>query len=79
MSVIKNDGGPAFPQTLTDNQGRMDTAHDYGLSGMTLRDYFASAALTAIIQKLKIHEDRQNEYAAFAYEIADQMIQQRSK
>jgi hypothetical protein len=29
----KSDGGPAFPQTLTDNHGQMDAAFDYELSG----------------------------------------------
>jgi len=36
-----DDGGPAFPQSLVDNQGRIDTSIDYGKGGMSLRDHFA--------------------------------------
>jgi len=47
--------------------------------GMTLRDYFAAAALPAVIRELRIHEDRQNEFAVVAYEIADSMLAEREK
>jgi hypothetical protein len=36
-----NDGGPAFPT--------MDPNEHYRLMGMTLRDYFAAAALKGIL------------------------------
>jgi hypothetical protein len=36
-----NDGGPAFPRSATD--------HCHSQEGMTLRDYFAAAALQGIL------------------------------
>ena len=41
MSQLINDGGPAFPT--------MDPNEHYRLMGMTLRDYFAAAALQGIL------------------------------
>ena len=41
MSQPINDGGPAFPT--------MDPNEHYRLMGMTLRDYFAAAALQGIL------------------------------
>ncbi len=41
MSQPINDGGPAFPT--------MDPNEHYRLMGMTLRDYFAAAALKGIL------------------------------
>ena len=41
MSQPINDGGPAFPT--------MDPNEHYRLMGMTLRDYFAAAALQGLL------------------------------
>lgn len=46
------DGGPAFPQgPWEDAEGNVETANP----GMTLRDYFAAAALPAFIARLDIN------------------------
>lgn len=42
----RNDGGSAFPSS------DLDPLH--GVSGMTLRDYFAAQAMAAIIAKLSL-------------------------
>jgi len=59
-----NDGGPAFPT--------MDPNEHYRLMGMTLRDYFAAAA----INEVGWHNDI-NKSAAMAYAIADAMLKAR--
>ena len=57
MSI--NDGGPAFP--FQDGYGRV--------SGMTLRDWFASQAM----REVGWHSDK-DKSARLAYEIADAML-----
>jgi hypothetical protein len=42
-----NDGGPAFPLPVNDEQCR--ARFDSGYGGMTLRDYFAAHAMAALI------------------------------
>ena len=48
MSEPINDGGPAFPQAQCQRCGIDHQAHSELDSGMTLRDYFAAKAMTAI-------------------------------
>lgn len=67
----KNDGGAAFPQSV------------YGQwapeGGMTLRDYFAAKAMQGILCSGKgIHSD-QFMLSRDAYEVADAMLEARSK
>lgn len=48
MAVERDDGGPAFPQTLTPNGNPIgDEIADAG--GLSIRDYFAAKAMAAII------------------------------
>ena len=63
-----NDGGPAFPNVPSDPQySNWDT-------GMTLRDYFAAAAL----QGMNLNgEFTAKTYATYAYSIADAMLKAR--
>jgi len=83
----KEDGGPAYPQPLTDNHGSMDyPSNGWGLGGMSLRDYMASAALTGILNYFPVvsREDldsteRQKRLAKHAYDMADAMIAERAK
>ena len=62
-----NDGGPAFPlkEPLTSDS-----------LGMTLRDYFATYAMTAIVS---LDRTGKAETAETAYEIADAMLAARGK
>ena len=71
-----NEGGPAFP-------GR-NTGMDYN-PGMTLRDWFAGQALSALAAKTNPHaaepvrmQDAQRAVHA-AYEIADEALRVRMK
>ena len=67
MSEKINDGGPAFPvkQPLSNDA-----------LGMTLRDYFATYAMTAIVS---LDRTCKAETAETAYEIADAMLAARGK
>ena len=65
---IQNDGGPAFPNVPPDSQ-----YSDWD-KGMTLRDYFAAAAL----EKASRGSDRNaDEIAKRAFYIADAMLKAR--
>ena len=42
---MTNDGGPAYPVTITDRSGQIAATQ----CGMTLRDYFAAAAMQGLL------------------------------
>lgn len=66
---MKNDGGPAFPINA-------------GTPGMTLRDYFAAAALTGLLASSTPRKDSGRfviETSKSAYAMADAMLAQREK
>ena len=68
--MSKDNGGPAFPSTMTD-----DTLH---VPGMTLRDYFAAKAMQGMFaadtSKSTISELKKVE---IAYRMADAMLEAR--
>ena len=68
MSENINDGGPAFPLS-----GPLTTSDSLG---MTLRDYFAAHAMTAIVSLDRTYKA---ETAEIAYGIADAMLAARDK
>ena len=64
-----NDGGPAFPEFMWD--------HMEPKRGMTLRDYFAAAALTGLISKYGYEDDdygRDRKLPERALYLADAML-----
>ena len=69
-----NTGGPAFP---TDSEGQIGPA-TYHFEGMTLRDYFAAAALTGIVASPDCASSNE-QIAKGAFTIADCMIAERDK
>jgi hypothetical protein len=69
MSEKVNDGGPAFPT------GETNPTRWANYPGMTLRDYFAAAALPRCIEE-SIDAASTAEYC---YRIADAMIAERAK
>jgi hypothetical protein len=83
--IERATGGPAFP-TDTERQVGPSTFH---FEGMTLRDYFASKAMQALIAKAPVTffadqyaEERsvmRQSLAGGAYEYADAMIAERAK
>jgi hypothetical protein len=73
MSKQIDDGGAAFPHQDWDaciKSQRLDT-------GMTLRDYFAAAALQGILTTEYSHNAVPRRIAACSYELADEMIKAR--
>lgn len=66
MSERKEDGGFAFPQTETRNGNPF--GHEYDGGGLTIRDYFAAKALTALIAKIPLH-DRKGEHGIHTPEV----------
>lgn len=88
-----DDGGPAFPHIskwcheFNDDNKCIGCFPTGGDPGMTLRDYFAAAALQGMLaysyvnpQRGNYHENCTFEGAAFdAYQYADEMIKARKK
>ena len=68
---MSNTGGPAFPTTLYEHGGESN--------GMTLRDYFATAAMQAILTNYKIEHCDDFVVANCAYQMADFMLKAREE
>ncbi len=71
--MSKPDGGPAFPRE--DYQG--DNAP--GQSGMSLRDYFAAAAMSGLLSWTPEGDSKIQDCAWDAYRYADAMLAEREK
>ena len=75
-----NDGGPAFPMP---DSHHANGQVQYGHLGMTLRDYFAAAALQGNLAGQSIDvgyyegKDAWNKAAEDAYAVADAMLKAR--
>lgn len=82
MKPPKPDGGPAFPRGGRDMDvpyaDRMDVSH----TGMTLRDYFAAAALQGMLASdSSVDRTKVNKaiWAKIAYAFADALLAEREK
>jgi hypothetical protein len=80
------DGGPAFPLPVAEIQGFATHAGEFGpgMTGMSLRDYFAAQALTGFISNGDIPDMLRvgfspKQAAEACYAIADAMLQERAK
>ena len=78
MSSLRNDGGPAFPRQHTVADAN-DHAFKQGVPGMSLRDYFAAAALTGYVANPGCNSWVEPKIAAACYILADAMISQRGE
>ena len=82
-----DDGGPAFPCPITSTDGGgTELSNEYGLGGMSLRDYFAAKAMQGMLSNAEMMQNdkgvRNNtfaNYAAAAYIQADAVLAERSK
>ena len=70
MSKLTSDGGPAFPTLF------IEPDYGSGYAGMTLRDYFAAAALQGNLIEPTANND---EVAKWAYSLADAMLKARKE
>lgn len=89
MSAPINDGGPAFPTVATATthgfyqDGQPCMTHYGSRSGITVRDYFAAAALQGNLAGQSIDvgyyegKDAWNKAAKDAYAVADAMLKAR--
>ena len=86
--MSRNDGGPAFPVPMFESRdGAITSGCDgYGLGGMALRDYFATAALSGMLADSKGRDcssEAMPEWMALvaipAYRLADAMLKEREK
>ncbi len=76
---MKDDGGPAFPHTVTQSeQGSRLFPSEYGIGGMTLRDWFAGQALAGCLADSQLALTAK-ELAEWCYQEADEMIKARNK
>ena len=78
--MSKSDGGPAFPQPMRVGG---DWVHDFGLGGMSLRDYAAIHAQFSRqdwerVEAAPLHEQDEVE-AAIRYGKADAMLRERER
>lgn len=71
MSNQINDGGPAFPNVPPDSQ-----YSDWD-KGMTLRDFFAAAALKGQAHRFAHPHEHRELLAQDCYDIADAMLKVR--
>ena len=73
----KPDGNSAFPGYKTIFlEGEDSIARRVDMPGMTLRDYFAAAALTGAVSSGRRHEQ---DVSAFCFKMASAMLAQREK
>lgn len=84
MTDTINDGGPAFPTQTFDYDGQGQILQ-YQEPGMTVRDYFAAAALTGFFANNTVRHGKFDntwcpEYCARqAYALSDAMLAERNK
>lgn len=71
MSKLTSDGGPAFPTLF------IEPNYGSGYAGMTLRDYFAAAALKGQAHRFAHPHEHRELLAQDCYEIADAMLKAR--
>ena len=73
--MSKNDGGPAFPM-----YSEVGNLHS---EGMSLRDYFAAAALQGMLcngfRPDEVWANSNSSYSKAAYVLADRMLREREK
>ena len=74
--MIKDNGGAAFPRPLSRDE--LTDTLSWEQEGMTLRDYFAAAALQGLISTPDTGGSP-GEFAKSAYDYADAMLEARKE
>lgn len=84
--MSESDGGSAFPLDVAwvINPGKRGLVPPTDAKGMTLRDYFAAAALTGVLQARALLNGpdalgSQESVAEECYELADALLEERVK
>lgn len=81
---MNNDGGPAYPTTdgaMFETQADGNSIYRVapGCNGMSLRDYFAAAAITGLLANNMSEQFGDLMLAREAFLIADAMLQKRAR
>jgi hypothetical protein len=80
---MKKDGGPAFPPHVAEIHGIATNSAEFGMPGMSLRDYFAAKALAGQMAYEGAEgcglDQGSRDVAAWCYELADAMLAERAK
>jgi hypothetical protein len=71
VSAQINDGGPAFPTLF------IEPNYGSGYAGMTMRDYFAAAALQGMMAQFDPENELEHHIAKWSYKAADAMLKAR--
>lgn len=80
MAKFIDDGGPAFPRSIGTDEHESPCNVALPQDGMTLRDYFAAQALSAIIVADGAqYFSKPNLHAQTAYAHADAMLKARGE
>ncbi len=81
--MSKHDGGPAFPGNDFSDPDWYKKPMIPQFQGMSLRDYFAAAALQGITNLPSVGPGKwhqwADEWAAWSYSVADAMLVERAK
>ena len=81
MTTTPSDGGPAFPMPAAQFNRGGTVVRVEPSWGMSLRDWFAGQALNGLVAGFPHGQGRQvpplDQFAAQAYELADEMIEAR--
>lgn len=78
MSDSKNDGGPAFPQNMTQAGNPVYAEFENG-GGMTLRDWLAGMAMQGLLAADSRDRRSHDDVSRWAYIQADSMLAERGK
>lgn len=78
--MTQNDGGPAFPvSTSNETNGHQDGPNTWQFPGMSLRDYFAAAAMQGTGAQPESGSWPAEGIAKAAYQQADAMLKAREQ
>jgi hypothetical protein len=77
MNTPQNDGGAAFPESASGSYPNGEIVP--GRPGMTLRDYFAAGAMSAMLGQDAKGNWSNDKIAEWAYDTADAMLAQRNR
>lgn len=78
--MSNKDGGPAFPvSTSNETDGHQDGPNTWQFPGMTLRDYFAAAAMQGMVAQPESGGWPAEGIAKAAYQQADAMLKAREE
>jgi len=77
--MSNDNGGPAFPIDMPSDHPMAGPDSRMYSPGMSLRDYFAAAALAHVFTQVECGDTHASRAAEWAYVLADAMLSERNK